>query len=100
MYFLSFSIMVYIDIILSLGSTGHWNNQKQPPEVVCEKKHLQKFHKIHYSTCARVSFLIKLQSTACNFIKKDTLAQVLSCEFCKNFKNSFFYRATAVAASE
>ena len=47
MYFFSFSIMVYIDIILSLGSTGHWNNQKQPPEVVCEKKHLQKFHKIH-----------------------------------------------------
>ena len=47
MYFLSFSIMVYIDIILSLGSTRHWNNQKQPPEVVCEKKHLQKFHKIH-----------------------------------------------------
>ena len=27
-----------------------------------------------------------------SFIKKETLAQVLSCEFCKIFKNTFFYR--------
>ena len=27
---------------------------------------------------------------ACNFIKKETLAQVFSCEFCKIFKNTFF----------
>ena len=33
--------------------------------------------------CARVSFIIKLQAEACNFIKKETLAQVFSCEFCK-----------------
>ena len=33
------------------------------------------------NTCARVSFLIKLQ--ACDFIKKGTLAQVFSCEFCE-----------------
>ena len=32
-------------------------------------------------TCARVSFLIKLQASAYNFIKKETLAQVFSCEF-------------------
>ena len=25
-----------------------------------------------------------------NFIKKETLAQVFSCEFCKIFKNTFF----------
>ena len=25
-----------------------------------------------------------------NNIKKETLAQVFSCEFCKNFKNTFF----------
>ena len=42
------------------------------------------------NACARVSFLIKLQAGACNFIKKDTLAQVFSCEFCKISKNSFF----------
>ena len=36
-------------------------------------------------TCARVSFLIKLQA-----IKKETLVQVLSCESCKISKNTFF----------
>ena len=33
--------------------------------------------------CARVSCLIKLQASACNFIKKETLALVFSSEFCK-----------------
>ena len=30
-----------------------------------------------------------MQSKACNFIKKDSLAQVFSCEFCGNSKNTF-----------
>ena len=41
------------------------------------------------NTCARVSFLLKLQASSCNFIKKEALAQALSCEFCKIFKNTF-----------
>ena len=40
------------------------------------------------NTSARVSFIIKLQ--ACNFIKKETLAQVFSREFCEISKDSFF----------
>ena len=51
------------------------------------------------STCARVSFLIKLQAEAYNFIKKETLAQLFSCEFCKISKNTFFYRTPLEAAS-
>ena len=43
------------------------------------------------NTCARVSFLIKLQ--ACNFIKKETLTQLFSCEFCEIYKNTFFHIA-------
>ena len=39
------------------------------------------------NTCARVSLLMKLQ--ACNFIKKETLAQVFSCEFYEISKNTF-----------
>ena len=39
---------------------------------------------------ARVSFVIKLQAEACNFIKKETLAQVFSCKFCEIFKSTFF----------
>ena len=41
------------------------------------------------STCAKVSFLIKLQFEASNFIKK-RLARVFSFEFCEIFKKTFF----------
>ena len=50
------------------------------------------------NTCARVSFLIKMQAYACNFIKKETLAQVFSCEICEISKNIFFHRTPLVAA--
>ena len=36
------------------------------------------------NTCARISFL-----KACNFIKKETLAQVFLCEFCKILRTPF-----------
>ena len=49
------------------------------------------------NTCVRVSFLIKLQ--ACNFFKKETLAQVFYCELCEIFKSTFCYRTPLVAAS-
>ena len=39
------------------------------------------------NTCARVSFLIKL--LACNFIKKETLAQVSSCDLSKFLRTAF-----------
>ena len=42
------------------------------------------------NTCVRVSFLIKLQASVYNFIKKETLAQLFSCEFCEISKNTFF----------
>ena len=35
---------------------------------------------------------------ACNFIKKETLTQVFSCEFCEISKNSFFHRTPLIAA--
>ena len=40
------------------------------------------------NTCVGVSFYCK-----------ETPAQVFSCEYCKIFKNSFFYRTPPVAAS-
>ena len=36
----------------------------------------------------------------CNFIKKETQAQVFSCEFCEISKNTFCYRTPLVATSE
>ena len=52
------------------------------------------------NTFARVSILIKWLTSACKFIKKETLAQVPSCEFCEISKNTFFYRTPLVAASD
>ena len=36
---------------------------------------------------------------ACNFIKKETLAQVFFCEFCEIFKNTFFTEHLRTTAS-
>ena len=52
------------------------------------------------STCARVSFLIKLQASACSFIKKETLAHVFSCEFREISRNTFSYRIPPVVTFE
>ena len=52
------------------------------------------------NTCARVSFLIKLQAEACNFVKKEALVQVFSSEFCEISMNTFSYRTPPVAASD
>ena len=46
------------------------------------------FSKFTRKHLCRVSFLIKLQKALA--IKKETLAQVLFCEFCEIFKNTFF----------
>ena len=56
------------------------------------------------NTCARVSFLTKLQQLALalaglSFIEKETPAQVFSCEFCKISMNSFLYRTPAAASA-
>ena len=44
------------------------------------------------NTCARVSFLV-------TFIKKETLAQFYSCDFCKISKNTFFTKHLRTTAS-
>ena len=51
------------------------------------------------NNCARVSFLIKLQGSTCNLIKKETLAQVFSSEFCEISKNTFFTEHLHATAS-
>ena len=53
------------------------NSRSSRPKVFCKKGVLKNFAKF---TCARVSFLIKLQ--------KETLAQLFSCEFYEISKNT------------
>ena len=56
-----------------------------------EKIFLKILQNSQENICAKVSFLIQCcRNQACNFIKKETLAQVFSCEFCEIFKIIFF----------
>ena len=66
--------------------------------VLWKKVLLEISQNLQENTRARVSFLIKLQE-ACNFIKKETLARVFSCEFCQIFKNIFSLRTLPLATS-
>ena len=78
------------------------NVRKQPPEAFCKKMCSWKFHKTHRKTPVPETFLKKtadlrpatllkkrLWPQACNFIKKETLVQMFSCEFYEISKNTF-----------
>ena len=39
------------------------------------------------------------RAQACNFIKKESLVQVFSCEYCEISKNTFVYRIPLVVGS-
>ena len=45
-------------------------------------------------------YIANLQDEACNFIKKETLAQAFSCEFYEIFKNTYFEEHPWTTASE
>ena len=47
-----------------------------------------------------VKFLRTSFVEACNFIKKETLAQVFSCKFCEISKNTFFTEHLRATTSE
>ena len=67
--------------------------------VLWKKAFLKISQNSQESTCARVSFLIKLQGSAFNFITKKTLAQLFSCEFCEIFKSTYFTEHPQTTAS-
>ena len=51
------------------------------------------------NTCARDSFLLKLQALSLQLYYKESMAEVFSCKFCKISKNIFFYRRPLLAGS-
>ena len=66
----------------------------------CKKGVLKNFGKFTGKHIySKVSFWIKLPQ-ACNFVKKETLAQVFSCAFCEISKNTLSYTTPPVAASD
>ena len=58
----------------------------------CKKVFLEISQNSQKNTCARVSFL--------NFIKKEALVQLFSCEFCEISKNTFFTEYLWTTASK
>ena len=64
-----------------------------------KKLFLEISQKSQENTLTRDSFLTKLPASSCNFIKKEALAQVFSCEFCEISRKPFFYRTPLLAAS-
>ena len=66
--------MMIIDRKIGKHTTFSLQYQKQPSEVFCKKVVLKIFAKF---------------TKACNFIKKETLGQMLSSEFCEISKNTF-----------
>ena len=59
-----------------------------------KKVFLEISHNSQESTCVRVSFVTKLQTSGF-----ETMAKVFSCEFFEISKSIFFYKAPLVAAS-
>ena len=51
------------------------------------------------SCCYSCSLWENCRNHHCNFVKKETPTQVLSCKICEIFKNTFFYRTFPLAAS-
>ena len=59
----------------------HDMNRSSRPEVFCEKGVLRNFSKFTGKQLCQSLFFNRVADAACNFIKKETLAQVFSCEF-------------------
>ena len=60
-------------------------------EILKKKMFLKTLQSSQDNISVGVSFL---RGEACNFLKKETPTQVLSCEFCKIFKNTFLQNSS------
>ena len=72
------------------------SNRGSRPEVFCKKGALRNFTKFTGKHLCQSLFF---RLVAFNFIKKETLAQVFSREFCEISKDTFFYQTPQVATS-
>ena len=68
--------------------------------MFCENSVLRNFPKYTVKHLYKSLFFNKAAGPSPNFIKKETLAQVFSCEFCEVSKNTFSYRMSLMAASD
>lgn len=62
-----------------------------------KKCFLNNFAKLTRKSLFQSLFLIELQATACNFFKREALAQLFYCKFSENLKNIFLLSNTSIA---
>ena len=93
------SVSIYVQVIVYLSLYDLHKCRSSRPEVFCKKGVLRNFTKFTGKHLCQSLFFNKVAGQACNFIKKETLAQAFSCEFCEISKNTFFHRTPLVAAS-
>ena len=98
----NFCISIYQLHVLVISAVAFDNSSSGSSHQKCsiKKMFLKILQNSQQQICARVSFLIKLQVSASNLIKKEALVQVFSCEFCEIFKNTFFTEYLWSIASE
>ena len=72
------------------GLTRHISQQKQSREVFYEKGFPQKICKVHVEIY--LPEVCKLQTSACNLVKKRLWQKLFPCAFCGIFINTFSYR--------
>ena len=70
----------FLALPLPLSISSHWRCPVRKDDLT----NFAKFTRKYLHQCCNAQ--------ACNFVKKETLAQVFSCEFCQICKNNFFYR--------
>ena len=80
-----------------LASSNSSFSRSSHLELFCKKCVLRNFAKVTGKHLCQSLFFNKIVGLACNFIKKETLAQVFPCEFCEVSKNTFPYRTVAVS---
>ena len=83
-------------------SMGIFGKEKIQLVLTCsvKKVFLEIWQNSQKNTCARTSFNKVAGFRPATLLKKETLAQMLFCEFCEISKNTFLYRTRLVAASE
>ena len=83
-----------------LGDPEGRNCKSSHQRSSVKKGVLRNFTKFTGKHLRQSLFFNKVAGGACNFIKKETRAQVFSCEFCEIFKNTFFTEHLRTTASE
>ena len=77
----------------------HFLFRSSRPDVFCEKGVLRNFAKFTGKHLCQSLVFNKVAGTACNFTKKEILAQVFSSEFCEISKNTLFNEHLQTTAS-